>query len=401
MKTSILFIDDETNILSALKRLLRDMRDEWEMEFALGGREGLRVISEKCFDVVVTDMKMPDVDGVALLQKLQERCPFSVRIILSGQAGESAVIRSLRFSHQYLSKPCEASVLKTKIRKACRARDFLGNPKVKEVASALTTLFILPSTLEALTLECAKSDPSLTRLAEIARRDIGLSAKILQLTHSDYFGKGREFTSIDEAVERLGSDVIRMLLEKAEIFRAVSLKTPALHLDSLTAHAVQVAETARLIAKLEGLSSKEQSEAYTAGLLHEIGRVVLVSEFQDEYQKVLRLLERGGISHHEAEREVFGSSNSEVGAYLLALWGLSDSVIEAVTFQDNPTAAGAEGFRLVTILHAANALEDELRPLSLTDTKVILDERHIQEVNKTEKLPTWRNSTSIHRTDDS
>lgn len=94
-RTRIIFVDDEPCVLSGLERMLFDREDEWEMVFVSSGKEAIAAFEEQPFDVIVTDMRMPEMDGAQLLIIVQERWPVSVRIILSGQAEKEAVLRSI------------------------------------------------------------------------------------------------------------------------------------------------------------------------------------------------------------------------------------------------------------------------------------------------------------------
>src|SRR5256885_11774657 len=121
----ILFVDDEPKVTEGLHRMLRSMRREWEMTFATSGAEALEKLSAKPFDVVVSDMRMPGMDGCQLLTEVMRRHPQVVRIILSGYSDKETIMRSIGLAHHYLSKPCDAETLKETIRRACDLRDQL------------------------------------------------------------------------------------------------------------------------------------------------------------------------------------------------------------------------------------------------------------------------------------
>ncbi|MCB0320159.1 MAG: response regulator, partial [Bdellovibrionales bacterium] len=192
MKNQILFVDDEANLLSGLQRLLRPLRADWDMEFVLGGRQALERIHQNCFDVVVTDMKMPEIDGSHVLKEVKEICPFSVRMVLSGQAENDALLRAIRYTHQYFSKPCEPELLQKKIHLACRARDLLSNLELKELAAGLDTLPALQENIVSLHHLLQQEEFNLENAINIIERDIAMSAKVLQLTSTDFFGKAQK-----------------------------------------------------------------------------------------------------------------------------------------------------------------------------------------------------------------
>ena len=115
MAKRILFVDDESMVLSGLQRSLRLMRSEWEMVFAPGGNEALAAMDLQPFDIIVTDMRMPGMDGAQLLEEVQRRSPQTLRMVLSGQSDRETILRSVNPAHQFISKPCEGEELKSQV----------------------------------------------------------------------------------------------------------------------------------------------------------------------------------------------------------------------------------------------------------------------------------------------
>src|ERR1700751_643330 len=107
MSKRVLFVDDEAMVLSGLQRSLRPMRNEWEMAFVNSGAEALQLMEHEPFDIIVTDMRMPVMNGAQLLEEVKRRFPQCFRIILSGQADQETIMRAVDPTHQYLSKPCD------------------------------------------------------------------------------------------------------------------------------------------------------------------------------------------------------------------------------------------------------------------------------------------------------
>ncbi len=111
MSPNLLFVDDEPQILSGLKRSLRSQRKTWNMSFALGGLEAMKLVEEKYFDAVISDMRMPQMDGATLLRKIKETSPSTRRIVLSGYSKHEKEIQDNGYSHRYLKKPCSTTEL--------------------------------------------------------------------------------------------------------------------------------------------------------------------------------------------------------------------------------------------------------------------------------------------------
>ncbi len=122
-KKTVLFVDDELNVLEGLRTRLHRQRSKWEMVFVQSGREALERLAQGDVDVLVTDMRMPEMDGVTLLKRAQEEYPRVVRIVLSGHAELEAALRAIHVAHQFLSKPCEAGVIENVVERAVLLAD--------------------------------------------------------------------------------------------------------------------------------------------------------------------------------------------------------------------------------------------------------------------------------------
>lgn len=117
-KVRILFVDDEPPILTAIERQLRKDRTRWEMVFAVGGQRGLEEIHKGCFTVVVSDFRMPQIDGVTVLNRARAACPMTVQIMLSGDAEAPLMARAVPDLHLLIRKPCDAGTLRTALEHA-------------------------------------------------------------------------------------------------------------------------------------------------------------------------------------------------------------------------------------------------------------------------------------------
>ncbi|MFA6026450.1 MAG: response regulator, partial [Ignavibacteriaceae bacterium] len=126
----ILFVDDEINIIQGLKRMLYPFRKEWIMSFANSGEEALELLTTEKFDVVVSDMRMPKIDGLHLFTTIKELYPNIVRIILSGYTEKESILNLPNVAHQFLSKPCDANTLKESIERISKLRNFVNNEKI-------------------------------------------------------------------------------------------------------------------------------------------------------------------------------------------------------------------------------------------------------------------------------
>jgi HD-like signal output (HDOD) protein/FixJ family two-component response regulator len=388
----ILFVDDEPKILEALQRMLRPMRDSWEMNFATDGEAALTQLREGKFDVVVTDMRMPGMDGAALLSEVRIEYPHMVRIVLSGHSDEQLILSSVGQAHQYLSKPCEAEVLKHTIGRACALRDLLSDTSLMLLISKMQSLPSLPSLYQELMQELETADPSTKRIAAIIGKDPGMTAKILQMVNSAFFGLRRQISCPADAVSLLGIDIVKSLALSIQIFSQFkAIRIPGLSLEDLWEHNLQVATLAKQIAKSEKQSNEVVEQSFTAGLLHECGKLVLASCLPDEYGQTLQTMKVEGLRLIEAEKKVLGASHPEVGAYLLGLWGLPDCIVEAVAFHQNPNSCPGETFSPLTAVCVADYLIDEANVNHL-DQSVGTDEMssYLERLKLEDRLAVWR-----------
>jgi putative nucleotidyltransferase with HDIG domain len=327
---SILFVDDEPNVLAGLRNLLRTRRTKWEMVFACGGEEAIKQIEARPFDVVITDMRMPRIDGVGVLNQAKKRQPRAVRMILSGQTELEASMRSVFLAHRFLSKPCDPQLLESVLERAARVNDLLEDPELRAIAGEVTMLPAAPGVFLALSAALEKPDAAIKDVAGIVERDVALCAKILQLVNSAFFGLPRRVSSIAEAVTYLGITVIRNLALALEAFAGSDSDEERA---SMQRHALLTGKIARALFRSNHARAEE---AFVAGLLHDIGRLV------------------PGRTTTSADK------HARLGAYLLGLWGLPHPIIEAVAFHDNPRGLGHAGFELVDAVHVADYLSAQL-----------------------------------------
>lgn len=329
--TSLLFVDDEPLVLDGLKRMLRSQRNEWQMDFATSGAEALAIMDGKRFDVVVSDMRMPGMDGAEFLNHVAHRFPGTVRIVLSGQAEKDRVLRLLGGCHQYLSKPCEPDILKSTVAQACRLRDRLPNDPLKQAIANVNVIASDPQLYSQLVDELLKDDPSLTQLGHIVEQDIGMTAKVMQLVSTNFFGQPRRVRSAAEAVESLGVDLMGELLHTGRAFGPFDAsRVPGFDIAERNRHAWEVGECARRIMAQESDDPILLADTFLAGMLYDVGQIVLADQFPDEYVKALHTAQEHNLPLWQAEADTFNAGHSDIGSFLMGLWGLPENIVETI-----------------------------------------------------------------------
>jgi putative nucleotidyltransferase with HDIG domain len=393
MPTNVLFVDDDSRLLSGLRRMLWSQRDQWNMEFVDNGEQALDKLKERRFDVIVSDMRMPGIDGAELLQRVRMSQPDSVRIILSGHTEHEAILRSIGPAHQFLTKPCNSEELRSTISRACAVQSRINNATLKGMIARITKLPTLPSLYERLVEELNSPDASMERVSKIVASDIGMSARILQLVNSAFFGLPQRVTDPAHAVRLLGIDLIKCLVLSAGIFTNEAIPNIAgFSIDSLVNHSLAVGIYAQAIARMEGQDAQTIDDALLAGMMHDIGKVLLSMCVPEEYESIIQRAQNPEVNLRMEEEQAFGVTHAEVGGFLLELWGLPHRVVEAVTFHHQPELVEQVGVSPALCVHVANALESGMFGEHLHDDSVLLNEQLLEGQGLLERLPAWRSA---------
>ncbi|MFH1277855.1 MAG: response regulator [Candidatus Eisenbacteria bacterium] len=391
-KKRIIFVDDETNVLDGLRRMLRPMRNEWDMAFVTTGGEALQSMEVQPYDVVVSDMRMPTMDGAELLKAVIARWPETIRFVLSGQSDNETILRSIGPAHQYMSKPCDADILKSTIARAFALRGVLKSKELKELVSQINSLPSLPDLFVRVQDELSSEDASVRRVGELIEQDVAMSAKILQLVNSAFFGLSSPVTSPAHAVSLLGLDLMKSLVLVVHVFsEANAPHFPGLSVETLHHHSLSVASFARAIARAETSERSISDHAFLAGALHDMGRLILMANMPDRYRTVIGRVRDEGVSLLKAEKEEFGATHSSVGAYLLGLWGFPDPVVEAAVFHHAPRQSLCAVFSALTAVHAANVIEYETRAAGPLGDAPLFDEEYLESIRLSDRPDSWRN----------
>jgi HD-like signal output (HDOD) protein len=365
------------------------MREEWEMRFATSGSEALKILRQQPCDVLISDMRMPEMDGAQLLTEAMKLCPNSVRIILSGHSDPTYIYKSVHVAHQYLSKPCDPELLIGVVKRASALRNILADESLKQLISKIGTLPSLPSLYAEITAELKSPNVSLQKIGTIISKDVGMTAKILQMVNSAFFGLPRHITSPSQAVNLLGLDTIRALVLSAGIFSQSSAeRCPQLSLDRLWKHSFSTGILAKTISQREGQKRTLIDDSFMGGMLHDLGKLILAIGFSKQYDQVLKIMKERNIPCWQAESEILGSTHMEAGAYLLNLWGFPDPIIETLAFHHRPSQFNGEGITPVLSVHVADAL-DHMNGSANAKEAPGLDRDFLAKSGSLEKIPLW------------
>jgi putative nucleotidyltransferase with HDIG domain len=387
MPKRLLFVDDEIMVLDGLRRALHGMRVEWEMNFVDSAAAALQALEQDPYDAIITDMRMPVTDGAQLLEQVKERHAGVVRIVLSGQSSREAVFRSIAPAHQFLSKPCDPQELVIRLGQAFAMRDLLANQSLKTIVSRMQSIPSLPTLYEELTAVLRMESPSLAQIERIISKDVGMAAKILQLANSAFIGAGGRVSSLLQAVNLIGTESVRTLVLSVHVFSQCEANSEvAAYLPALWDHSVTVASLAQRIATSEGCPKAVVEESFTAGLLHDIGKVIFLSEMLDKYR---RILGSDPVSRAALELEQLGCTHAQLGAYLVSIWGLPVPLVHTVAYHHCPATTAETQFSPLAAVHIADAIASANDKASL-NRDIEMDLTYLDRLGLRQREGIWR-----------
>ncbi len=350
----VMFVDDERRVLSGIERVLMMNDNGWECRFANSGQEALLALEECPADVVVSDMRMPFMDGAELLGRVREQWPATVRIILSGHSDPDATLRMLDVAHQFVSKPCDNVVLLSAVQSAMGLRKLFQDPAVVEVVGNVSRLPAAPKLFTDLCQLIADPGSDTRQITDLLGSDPALAAKILQLANSAYFAGSNTIHDIGNAIARLGLDSVRLLVLASQMFANGAGNSA---IDGLQRRALLAS---RLAARIAGPAGP----APTAALLAHVA--MTIPELREP--PTCGTTTRCDTPMHAA-----------VGAYLLGLWGLPMDIVDAVARHHNPARGTGPAFGPLGVVHVSTALANGEQP----------DVEYLQRVGMWGQWPKW------------
>lgn len=386
----VLVADNDRQLPGELEAALRAAPGEWDVVWAMSTREALQQLSKTAFDVVLASLSGPGIDGVALLDEVAVRQSAAVRFLLGHPAEARALLRGGAAAHQYLLKPLQADDLFGRLARTLRLGDLLSDTALQALVSRFRSLPSPPAVYLAVVAELRKEDASPRKVGELVARDAGIAAKILQLVNSPLLGLRMRVADPVQAVQFLGIDTVRALVLSSHVFEQIDVKTAArFQLTRAWRHAVAAGGCARTVAEAEGAAPEEASEAFTAALLHDVGKLLLVRALPNDYADVLDQAAADTVPAWVAERDLLGTTHAEIGAYLLSLWGLPHAVVEAVAWHHRPAESLATAFGALGAVHVGNVIAHRVHPGDTAGVPSDLDAGYLERLQVSGRLPAW------------
>jgi len=394
MKPRILFIDDELEPLDKIKAALASESGVWQLEFSNHPEQALEEVLANPPAIVVADLRMPQMEGSHLLARVESEQPGVQRFLMADPKDEAFLENALNGTAHALPKPCPSETLKAAFRRALAVESWLGSEKARRIVSKVGSFPTLPAVYLKVIAALNSRDASAETISEAIAGDLAISARLLQVVNSSYFSPGEKISSIVEAVTVLGTETAKNLALAVQVFgsEGKSAEQRAL-IDQVWRHSMAVAAAGRRIMASERADANAVEEAYTAGLFHDIGKLILFESVPEEHAQARKLAREKQMPLYRAETEIIGCNHAEVGAYLLGRWGMSVQVIEAAAFHHEPGEAiggGGGGLSLLATTHAANALVWERHAGDLAQAESERDEAYLEESGYADSWPRWR-----------
>ena len=364
---------------------------EWQAEFAQTGPEALAWAEQGIFDAVVADVQLFDMSGVDLLDEIMRRQPNALRVVVSDQGDLQNTVKCIGKAHHHLLKPCDVSMLINALNQGLTLGSWLPTRSVQDLIGKLRWVPSPPNIYFRIAMEMDSPTASVETIAQIIAQDPPTTAKVLQMANSAVFGLQLQVNEPAEAVAYLGMEATRTLVLLAHTFSEFDrLPRSGFSVDKLWHHSVLVGQFARHIALMEQHASDLGEQAYAAGLLHDLGKVLFAANLPMPFGQAVMLAKQGAMNLHAAETKLFGANHAEVGACLLGIWGLPLPIVEAVALHHQPSASARDSFCALTAVHAADVFAQKSAPDQVAAVSPELDQPYLERLGLAERVEFWR-----------
>lgn len=386
----ILFVDDEPMLIRMFEEFCHQLGVGWTLSAASSGTAALEVLAQRPIDVIVTDYRMPGMSGAELLDKVMHQYPGTARILMSGYVDPDQTMDVMGVSHQFLRKPFLFQELSATISRLIALQNLAKNGRLQRLVSGISTLPTLPKHYFALTRELASPTSDSDSVAAIINQDPSLTAKLLKTVNSAYLGLKHPITSVNEALNVLGFATVQALaLSKYAFSTFDSHAMPDFPLESLWGHSLATGMLAKKIAEEFDRDGKLARASFSAGVLHDLGKLLLRVTLPDEFAAAIAHAHTHHVALEDGEREVIGTTHAEIGAYLLGLWGLPVSIVEGVAWHHAPAQLNSRDFTAATAVHVADFIVSKKMPSYPPLPSSPLDNKLLETLGVGDRIRKW------------
>lgn len=384
---NILFVDDDPLVLAQLRRSLRHMRDYWNMHYVLSGAEALIALEDEEIDVIISDVLMPKMSGLQLLDTVKRFFPNVVRIIFTAQTDPVLARACNKIAHNCLSKFCKAEDIKQVVSEAIARKSEQDGTHLLKKVEQVDVLPSMPDLYDRLLDYLKQPDATALKAGDLIAQDVSMTAKVLHMVNSAAFGLRRQIDSPADAVIFIGLENLKALTLGAKAFSRVEVMDyPDNFLMDLWEHSSLTGILAKKIAQSQGADKEFVDCAFSAGLLHDLGKIILITDNEEGYKRVVKRVQESHEFFSRVERDWLGKSHAEVGAHLLKNWGLSERLVNTVKYHHSPRMSPHEKtFSPLTCVHIAN-VHSSKKVFAGRGFKSIVDIEYLWEIGMHNKV---------------
>ncbi len=386
-KTILLVLADPQAVVDISQAL----GDGWHATSVSSEADALAQLEQHSFDALLVDFNLGSPDASPLLNQAWEKCPQTVRFLLAYEADLALVAAYVSGPHEILPKPVELATLRSRIESGVAPEGPACNQSGGDPGTGVDASPAVPA-VYAEVLKALET-PAVTKrqVGEIIARDAALTSEVLRLTKSACRALPNNITDPVKAVESLGLEPVKALVMALRFLAEHSHSRPAyLSLEKLWQHSTNVAQIARDLMLFETKDRVQVAEALVAGLLHNLGKVVLAANFDDLYGRVHSLARKQPVALWDIEKEMFGANHGEIGACLVGMWNMPSAVVQAVALHLEPPLGENQHLTTLAAVHIANVLEHEMQPSDEFRVAPVFNAPFLNELGLLERLPVWR-----------
>jgi putative nucleotidyltransferase with HDIG domain len=393
----VLFVAGDALWFGQLQQDLACLQPDWVCLHAADSVEAVKILTATALEALVVDGQTPNARP--LIEAVREQRPEILCLIRCEMSDPKAVDLWKGLGIPLMASHADATTLAASLLRRVHLREWMAEPAIKALLPKIRKLPATPKLYTQVTAELRDPNGSLEVIAALIGQDPVMSAKLLQLVNSAFFASSREVTNLLEAVIILGTDRIRTLILLAGIFsQYAGNQGVASSVQRLLGHSIQVGVFARAIALSEAKSGPMAEAAFTAGVLHDVGKLILAGNLPEMFIRVQALMEKGKLSERAAERQVYGVNHAKVGACLLAGWGLPLPILEAIAFHHEPERSADKTFSLLAAVHAANIFAHQTEsppPAAAAEAPPGLHLGYLAQIGLGDRVERWRGACGL------
>ncbi len=387
----LLFVEGDQAVPQRFSELLRERSRVWDVAAAPSANEAMALLEQRAFDGVVASARLPGGSGVDLLNELSRRFPNLVRLIRYAPEDKALLRGFVGWPPCHLTRDMDAREIELGLQGAFQLAEWMADPALKTLIPKMIRLPAMPELYEQVMKLLADPNSSTEDVGRLIAQDPALTAKMLQMVNAAAFGMAHPVTSAVEAVLVLGAERTKALILVANTALHFDLSVcEGFSQEQFWHHSLATAGQARSIVQLETKDNRLADQAFTAGVLHDIGKLLFAANLPQEYSRMLATAKHQKKSDEEAERLAFGASHAQLGACLLGTWGLPLEFLRAIAWHHAPSESGEVRFSILTAVHVANAFDHGKSGSSEGSSVLKLDHRYLSRLGLNDRWNHWR-----------